>query len=192
MWRTFWRERIGHRFNWRRRLWSEIICTRQMNHDWSCSCCFSSSKKRIKWLILNETKNNCNKFMMCFDRKPFKIFSIVQSKNPWSYWKDTQFKRHRRINDVWEMIFTRNSENRFDVYSTRHNMQFMFTNERVRIMHQLTNCNDGRIVTGFRFENYDMQLQKDERKQIHSWIVRLNKLNRKLTKYFQKKLISSF
>ena len=50
-------------------------------------------------------------------------------------------------------------------------MQFMFTNERVRIMHQLTNCNDGRIVTGFRFENCDIQLQGNEQKQIHSWIV---------------------
>lgn len=192
MQRTVRCERKWHHKNQRRFIRSEIICTREMIENWSCSCCFSSSKKRIKWSTLNERKNNLNKSRTSFDPTSFNKCWIVQSKKPWRFCKDTQRKKHQRINDVWEMIFTRNSRNHGDVYSIRQNMQFMFTNERVHIMRQSINCKDGRIVIQFRLECCEDPLQENEQKQIHSWIVRLNKVKDKLMKYLQVKSTKCF
>ena len=192
MQRTFWRERKWHHDDRRRWLRSEIICTCKMNSNWSCSCCFSSSKKRIKWSTLNERKNNLNKSRTSFDPTSFNKCWIVQSKSRWSCCKDTQRKKHQRINDVWEMIFTRNSRNHGDVYSIRQNMQFMFTNEPNHTLRQLISCKDGRIVIQFRLECCEDPLQENEQKQIHSWIVRLNKVKNKLMKYLQVKSTKCF
>jgi len=54
VWLSVRRERIWHNSNWLSQLSSEIVCSCEMNQNWSCACCFSSSEK---WIMIDVEVN---------------------------------------------------------------------------------------------------------------------------------------